>query len=256
MSVYVLGAYNTSLDVWNASSTANPLRRGGPLCPPAACRIFIWFTSCSVLNPLCRGGPLRPPVLTELILCTKCCGFTACSFTAVTKTTGMITSSRRVFGSRNRGNGMFCLVFVWFIPPVVYASGLHQTRRSAHACRIYLRFWMLGFTACSFTNALHMGGPLCPPETTELAHRCIPTIDFPINLIAHLCRVTHHVHSIVCPFSSNMTIMWHLIDGNRSNKLFQRLKYIQNAFLRNKSWRFLEVVCMIGHHQYRKSKLG
>ena len=27
---------------------------------------------------------------------------------------------------------MFCLVSVWLIPPVVYASGLHQTRRSAY----------------------------------------------------------------------------------------------------------------------------
>ena len=60
-------------------------------------------------------------------------GFTTCSVPAVTKTTGMITSSRQVLGSRNRGNGMFCFVSVWLIPPVVYASGLHQTRRSANA---------------------------------------------------------------------------------------------------------------------------
>ena len=60
-------------------------------------------------------------------------GFTACSFTAVTKTTGMFTISRRVLGSRNRGNAMFCFVSVSLIPPVVDASGLHQTRRSANA---------------------------------------------------------------------------------------------------------------------------
>ena len=113
---------------------------------------------------------------------------TACSVTAVTKTTGMITRSRRVFGSRNRGNGMFCLVSVWFIPPVVYASGLHQTRRSAHAtsaysnlvikrkssangraavpsraCRLFIWFWKLDVTACSVTNPLCRGGPLWPP---------------------------------------------------------------------------------------------
>jgi len=27
--------YRTWLDIWIASSTANPLRRGGPPCPPA-----------------------------------------------------------------------------------------------------------------------------------------------------------------------------------------------------------------------------
>ena len=27
--------YRTSLEIWNACSTTNPLRRGGPLCPPA-----------------------------------------------------------------------------------------------------------------------------------------------------------------------------------------------------------------------------
>ena len=27
---------------------------------------------------------------------------------------------------------MFCLVNVWLTPPVVYASGLYQTRRSAY----------------------------------------------------------------------------------------------------------------------------
>ena len=141
---------------------------GGPPCPPVLTELILGtkccgFTACSAPNPRRRGGPLRPPVFTELILGAKCCGFTACSVTAVTKTTGMITSSRRVLGSRNRGNGMFFLVSVWLIPPVVYASGLHQTRRYAHARRIYLRFWMLDVTACSLTNPLRRGGPLCPP---------------------------------------------------------------------------------------------
>ncbi|MFM7187251.1 MAG: hypothetical protein ACKO14_05495, partial [Armatimonadota bacterium] len=50
---------------------------------------------------------------------------------AVTETTGMTTNLHRELGSRNRGNASFCLVSVWLTAPVVYASGLHRTRRSA-----------------------------------------------------------------------------------------------------------------------------
>ncbi len=63
-------------------------------------------------------------------------GSTAYSAPAVTKTTGMITNPRRVAGSRNRGNEKFCLVSVSLTPPVVYASGLPQTRRSATALSV------------------------------------------------------------------------------------------------------------------------
>jgi hypothetical protein len=101
--------YRTWLKIWNASSTANPLRRGRPLCPPAqgnytdsvhrttqvplvfpmatrrgrplrlpfwrfghrraragekACPYRNWleiWNASSSTNPLRRGGPLCPP---------------------------------------------------------------------------------------------------------------------------------------------------------------------------------------------------
>ncbi len=162
---------------------------------------LLGFTAYSFTNPLRRGGPLCPPVPA------------GCPF------------------------GFGC----WASRRVRLRPSPNTPLRPRPRPRI--RFSRLS------TNPLRRSGPLWPPETTEIAHRCIPTIDFPINLIAHLCRVTHHVHSIVCTISPNLQIMFHLVDRNRSNKLFQRLKYIQNAFLRNKSWRFLEVVSMIGHHQ-------
>jgi hypothetical protein len=36
-----------------------------------------------------------------------------------------------VLGSRNRGNEQLCLMPAGLHPPVVYASGLHRTPRSA-----------------------------------------------------------------------------------------------------------------------------
>ena len=50
---------------------------------------------------------------------------------AFTKTTGLITNPRRVLGSRNRGNEQLCLIPTGLASPVVYASGLHRTPRSA-----------------------------------------------------------------------------------------------------------------------------
>ena len=50
---------------------------------------------------------------------------------AFTKTTGLITNPHRVLGSRNRGSKQLCLMPAGLVPPVVYASGLHRTRRSA-----------------------------------------------------------------------------------------------------------------------------
>ncbi len=50
---------------------------------------------------------------------------------AFTKTTGLITNPRRVLGSRNRGNEKLCLIPTGLPPPVVYASGLNRTPRSA-----------------------------------------------------------------------------------------------------------------------------
>ena len=73
------------------------------------------------------------PRLTDMFWATKCCCFTAYPLSAFTKTTGMTTNIHRVLGSRNRGNAPFCPMSDWLTPPVVYASGLHQTRRSANA---------------------------------------------------------------------------------------------------------------------------
>ncbi len=82
-------------------------------------------------NALRRGGPPCPPVLTDLLVGIGWCGCATCPLSAFTKTTGMIINIHRALGSRNRGNTLFCLVSVWLTPPVVYASGLHRTRRSA-----------------------------------------------------------------------------------------------------------------------------
>jgi len=200
-----------------------------------ACRIFLWFwmlglTSCSFTNPPRRGGPLRPPVLTELFLGTKCCGFTAYPLSAFTKTTGMTTNIHRVLGSRNRGNTLFCLVPDRLTLPVVYASGLHGTRRSARdvgllddetrcwqSCRC-MKILCVGADRCVrpllpdfplvldvrpqfvFSSKSSVYGrtavSACPYR--ETANRVLPVMDISIIMSTHLYRVTYVGHSIVC----------------------------------------------------------
>jgi hypothetical protein len=58
-------------------------------------------------------------------------GYAVYPVPAFTKTTGLITNPRRVLGSRNRGNEQLCLIRTGLPLPVVYASGLHRTPRSA-----------------------------------------------------------------------------------------------------------------------------
>ncbi|MEY3601224.1 MAG: hypothetical protein RL169_468 [Armatimonadota bacterium] len=112
-------------------------------------------------------------------------GFTACSVTAVTKTTGIITNPRRVAGSRNRGNEMFCLVNVWLTPPAF-------TKHAAPhpAC---LPNGMFGSNSSVYVRTAVSACPY-----TETANRALPVMGVPIILNAHLYRVTFIWHSIVC----------------------------------------------------------
>ena len=94
--------------------------------------MFLVNTLVDSMKMLCVGADRRVrPRLTDSSYGIGICGFTAYPLSAFTKTTGMITNPHRVLGSRNRGNAPFCPVSEWLIPPVVYASGLHRTLRSA-----------------------------------------------------------------------------------------------------------------------------
>ncbi len=94
--------------------------------------MFLVNTLVYSMKMLCVGADRRVrPRLTDSSYGIGICGFAECPLSAFTKTTGMITNIHRVLGSRNRGNTLFCLMSVWLTPPVVYASGLHRTRRSA-----------------------------------------------------------------------------------------------------------------------------
>ena len=94
--------------------------------------MFLVNTLVDSMKMLCVGADRRVrPRLTDLSFGIGWCGITAYPLSAFTKTTGMITNIHRALGSRNRGNTLFCLVPERLTPPVVYATGLHRTRRSA-----------------------------------------------------------------------------------------------------------------------------
>jgi hypothetical protein len=201
-----------------------------------ACRIFLWFwmlglTSCSFTNPPRRGGPLRPPVLTELFLGTKCCGFTAYPLSAFTKTTGMTTNIHRVLGSRNRGNTLFCLVPDRLTPPVVYASALHRTRRSARDVGL-LDDETCCWRSCRCMKTPRRGGPLCPPVLTELflGTKCCGFTACPLSAFTKTTGMTTNIHRV-------------LGSRNRGNEMFCLVNV----------WRTPPVVYASGLHRTRRS---
>ena len=80
-------------------------------------------------------------------------GCTGYPVPAFTKTTGLITDIRRLAGSRTSGNEQLCLVSAMLHLPVVGASGLHRTPRSArYVCLFMLQMYKISPTQKGSTD--------------------------------------------------------------------------------------------------------
>ena len=89
----------------------------------------------------------------------KCGGCAVYLVPAFTKTTGLIANPRGLAGSRISGNEQLCLVSAGLVPPVVGASGLYRTPRSARY--VYLFY-------CECIKSPRRGGLPRPPVLTDM----------------------------------------------------------------------------------------